>query len=460
MADINGSAAASVEQFGYKQELKRTLGVRDLVIFGMVFMSPSSCMSLFGLMSIFSGGHNVLCYSIGFVAMLFTALSYGQMVQAFPVAGSVYSYAQRGIHPALGFVAGWTIILDYFMIPCLLYLMSALYANALVPVIPVWGWILIYIIPCTLVNIIGVEVAAKVNFVIAGLLILASAAFVVAAIRYGALGIDGARLAMPTAIFNPATFSTSGLLQGSILAVLSYLGFDAITTLSEEAEESSKKIGQAIIIACVVQTVIYLALSYFGTVVAPDMSVFADPTTAFFDMCMTVGGAWLQIFITLVILVAGFATALVGQTAASRVLYGMGRDSLLPKKFFAYLHPKYKTPTYNVLLMGAVGLIGANVISVDLLSNLVTFGGLFGFICVNLAVIIHYFVRQKSGKFFRHILFPVIGIIICVAIMMIGMIPLARIVGFAWMAVGIIYLIVRSAKPEFRELLKNITISE
>lgn len=460
MSEKNSSAVASVEQFGYQQELKRSLGLRDLVFFGMVFMSPSSCMSLFGIMHFTSGGNNVICYAIGFVAMLFTALSYGQMVQAFPVAGSVYSYAQRGIHPALGFVAGWTIILDYFMIPCLLYLMSALYANALVPIIPVWGWILIYIIPCTLVNIIGIEVAAKVNFIIGGLLIIASAAFVIAAARYAILGIDGASLATPTAIINPATFNFQAVLGGSILAVLSYLGFDAITTLSEEAEESSKKIGLAIIIACVVQTVIYVALSFFGLLVLPDITAVADPTTAFFDMCMMVGGTWLQIFITLVILVAGFATALVGQTAASRVLYGMGRDKLLPKKFFAFLHPKYKTPTYNILLMGVVGLIGANVIGVDLLTNLVTFGGIFGFICVNLAVIIHFFVRQKSGKFFRHILFPVIGIIICASILMIGMIPLARIVGFTWMGIGIIYLIVRSTKPEFRELLKNVTISE
>jgi len=460
MSNSKSGAVASVEQFGYQQELRRSLSVRDLVIFGMVFMSPSSCMCLFGLMAAASGGHNFLCYGIGFVAMLFTALSYGQMVQAFPVAGSVYSYTQRGIHPALGFISGWTIILDYFLIPMLLFVMSALYANALMPVIPVWAWILIYVVPCTIVNIVGVEVAAKVNFVITGLLVLASIAFVMTSIRFAVLGIDGATLAMPTAIFNPATFSTQGLLQGSILAVLSYLGFDAITTLSEEAEESSKKIGLAIILACIIQTIIYLALAYFGTIVAPDITVFADPTTAFFDMCMKVGGAWLQIFVTLVIIIAGFATALVGQTAASRVLYGMGRDKLLPKKFFAYLHPKFKTPTYNIILMGVIGLIGANTISIDLLSNLVTFGGIFGFICVNLAVIVHYFVKKKTGRFFRHLIFPIIGIIICSAIMMIGMIPLARTVGFLWMAIGIIYLLVRSRKKKFRELLKNITISE
>jgi len=456
MADA--SNVASVEQFGYKQELNRALGLRDLVIFGMIFMSPSSCMCMFGMMAAASGGNNFLCYGIGFVAMLFTALSYGQMVQAFPVAGSVYAYTQRSIHPALGFIGGWTITLDYYLIPMLLYLMSALYANALVPAVPVWAWILIYVIPCTLVNIIGVEIAAKVNTIIAGLLFIAAGAFIIAAIRYAVLGIDGATLAAPTAIFNPATFTVQGLLGGSIMAILSYMGFDAITTLSEEAAESSKTIGKAIIIACVVQTIIYLLLSYFGTIVAPNIFALPDVTTAFFDMSMKVGGLWLQIFVTIVIIVAGFATALVGQTSASRVLFGMGRDGLISKKIFAHLHPKYKTPIYNILLMGGIGLIGALTIGVDLLSNIVTFGGLVGFILVNLSVIVHYFVKLKTRKFFRHLLFPCVGIFICASILLIGMMPIARIIGGSWMAIGIIYLLIRSTKPEFRELLKNVTI--
>lgn len=454
------SNSGNLEQFGYKQELKRALGVRDLVIFGMVFMAPVSCMTLFGFMAAASGGHNFLCYLFAFIAMLFTAFSYSQMVQAFPVAGSVYTYSQRGIHPSVGFIGGWTILLDYFLIPMFLYVISAIFANALVPAIPFWLWVLIYVVPCMIVNILGVELAARVNFIMTALMVAAIFAFVIAAIRYAALGIEGTALLTPAAIYNPVTFNLGGVLQGTILAVLSYLGFDAISTLSEEATVPPKKIGLAMILACTIQTVLYMLVAYFGTVVAPDITIFPVIDSAFFDMCFKVGGYGLQLFVTLVIVISGFATALAGQSSASRVLYGMGRDRLIPKKFFAHLHPKYKTPIYNILMMGIVGLFGAILIDVNLLSNLVSFGGLIGFSLVNLSVIVYLFARNKSGKFFQHVLFPVIGMIVCLSVIFIGMIPLARIVGFSWMGIGIIYLIIRSTKPEFRELLKNITVSE
>jgi len=455
MSESNNAA-----NLGYQQELKRALGIRDLVIFGMTFMAPVSSQTLFGLMSGASGGHNFLCYAIAFVAVLFTALSYGQMIPEFPAAGSVYTYTQRGIHPAVGFIGGWTILLDYFLIPMFLYLISAIYANALVPAIPFWVWVLIYVIPCMIVNILGIEMAAKVNLIMTGLMVISILAFSVAAIRYAALGIDGTSLAMPTAIFNPATFSFQGVLGGSIMAVMSYLGFDSISTLAEEATVPPKKVGLAIIICLCVQTCLYLLTAYFGNVVAPDVSIFPNIDSAFFDMCLQVGGMGLQLFVTLVIIVSGFATALAGQSAASRVLYGMGRDNLLPKKFFAHLHPKYKSPVYNILLMGIVGLFGAIFIGADMLSNMVSFGGLLGFTFVNLAVISYFFIKKKTGNFIQHLLFPIIGIIVCMAVVFIGMIPLSRIVGFSWMGIGVLYLLIRSTKPEFRELLKNVSISE
>jgi len=445
---------------GYAQELKRALGTRDLVIFGMTFMAPVSSQTMFGLMSGVSGGHNVICYLIGFVAVLFTALSYGQMIPEFPAAGSVYTYTQRGIHPTIGFIGGWTITLDYFLIPMFLYLISAVFANALVPAIPFWIWVIIYVVPCMIVNILGIELAAKVNLVMTGLMVASILAFTIAAIRYAALGIDGASLATPTAIFNPATFNFQGVLGGTIIAVMSYLGFDSISTLAEEATVPPKKVGLSIIYCLIIMTVLYFLTAYFGTVVAPDVSIFPDINSVFFDMCLKVGGLGLQLFVTLVIIISGFATALAGQSAASRVLYGMGRDNLLPKKFFAHLHPKFKTPIYNILMMGIVGLFGAIFIGADVLSNMVSFGGLWGFTFVNLSVIVYWFFKKKSGNFIQHFLFPIIGIIVCQGVVFIGMIPMTRVIGFAWIGIGVVYLLIRCTKPEFRELLKNVSISE
>lgn len=445
---------ASVEEYGYKQELKRSLGVRDLVIFGIIFMSPASCMTLFGLMTTISQGHNVIAYAIGFIAMLFTAYSYGKMVEAFPIAGSAYSYTQRAVSPKLGFIAGWVMLMDYFLIPLLLYVISSIYAHEMIPQIPLWGWILIYVIPVSYINIRGVEVAAKTNTVVSALLIAALLAFVIAAIHYAVTG-TGVSLFSTDAIYNPKMFSMKAVISASVLAVLSYLGFDSITTLAEEVHDSAKKIKLAIFIALTLQSVLYFSLSYFATVVAPDFAAITNPDTAFFELSYKVGGSALQIFITLVIIISGASTALAGQAAASRLLYGMGRDKLIPGAFFAYLHPTYRTPTYSILFMAVAGIAGALTISFATLADLVAFGGLFGFICVNLSVIFHYYIKCKSGKIVRHVIFPLLGMIIC-AYILYGMSTLAKTVGFSWMGVGIIYLIVRSfASQNFKDLLEN-----
>jgi putrescine importer len=448
------SNQVNLSSFGYKQELKRSLGLKDLVIFGMVFMAPVSCMTMFGLMAASSRGHNFLCYLLGFTAMLFTAYSYGKMAEAFPIAGSTYSYTQRAVNAKLGFLAGWVMLMDYFLIPMLLYVISAMFANALFPQIPFWCWILLYVVPVTFVNIRGVEVAAKVNMVMTGLMVAAVLAFVVAAVKYALTG-QVVSLFSWQAIYNAKTFSLGAVVSGSVLAVLSYLGFDAITTLTEEVHEPSGKISTAIIIACLLQTVLYFGVAYFGTLVAPNFTAFKNPDTAFFEIAFKVGGSALQTFITLVIIVSGASTALAGQSAASRLLYGMGRDRMIPAKFFAYLHPRYKTPTYSILFMGVVGLIGALVISMESLSEMVAFGGIFGFICVNLSVILQFYVKGKSGKFVRHALCPALGMAVCAYIMW-GMSPLAKIVGFSWLATGICYLVARSfASADFKDLLEN-----
>lgn len=445
---------ASVEEYGYKQELKRSLGVRDLVIFGIVFMAPVSSMTLFGLMATSSQGHNLLSYAIGFTAMLFTAYSYGKMVEAFPIAGSAYSYTQRAVSPKLGFIAGWVMLMDYFLIPMLLYVVSSIFAHELVPQIPFWGWILIYVVPVSFINIRGVEVAAKVNFIVTALMIAALLAFVIAAAKYALTG-NGVSILSMNAIYNPKTFSLSAVISGSVLAVLSYLGFDGITTLSEEVHESSKKISLAIFIALVVQTILYFSIAYFGTIVAPDFTAFKNPDTAFFEMAYKVGGSALQIFITLVIIISGASTALAGQAAASRLLYGMGRDKMIPSGFFAYLHPTFKTPTYSILFMGVIGIAGALNISFANLADMVAFGGLFGFICVNLSVIFHYYIKCKSRNVIMHVICPLLGMSIC-AYILYGMSPLAKTVGFGWMGVGIVYLVVRSfASQDFKDILEN-----
>ncbi|MBV7275947.1 amino acid permease [Clostridium sp. PL3] len=447
------------ESFGYKQELKKALTLKDLVIFGIVFMGPVSVMTLFGIMHVSSRGHSVLAYAIAFVAMLFTAYSYGEMVTAFPIAGSTYSYTQRAIHPKLGFLSGWVMILDYVLIPMLLYLISSSFANAIIPQIPIWAWILIYSIPITIINLIGVEVAAKANSVMTVIMFAAIIAFVVLALKYIITGNVSTGISIAT-IYNKDTFSFKGLVSGSAIAVVSYLGFDAITTLSEEANVGGKKIGLAIMLACLIQTFIYVIVAFLGTTIIPDYTKVANPDTAFFDIASKVGGNFLQIFISIAIMIAGVGTSLAGQSAASRLLYGMGRDKVIPEKIFAYLHPKFKTPFSSILVMSIIGTVGALFLNVTTVSELTAFGGLFGFTCVNLSVIVYYYFKNKSGKIIRHLIVPLIGMCVCIYILL-GLSSIAKIVGFTWMGLGIVYLIVRCGiSEEFKQNISSVTFKK
>lgn len=433
---------SSLEAFGYKQELKRTLKFKDLVIFGMVFMSPVSCMTLFGLLNGISRGHAVLAYLVGFCAMLFTAYSYGKMARAFPVAGSTYSYTQRAIHPYLGFIAGWVMLLDYVLIPLLLYVISANFACALFPQIPYWVWVLIFIIPVTIVNLLGIDVAAKVNNAMTMLMLLGVFCFIALAIINLTDGGLTKSLLL-NGVYNPETFSFKPLISASAIAVLSYLGFDAITTLSEEVNGSGSKVGAAAILACIFQTIIYISVVYFAVLTVPDFMSLDNPDTAFFNVAHVVGGVTFQTLITLIIMVSGIATALAGQSAAARLLYGMGRDKMIPASYFAWLHPKYLTPSYSIIFMALLGAIGSFTLRLETISELVTFGALFGFICVNLSVIVHYWIKIKGSTKLQYLLFPSIGTIVCVYIW-INLSPLSKTVGFTWMALGIIYLGVKS----------------
>src|SRR5450755_1641751 len=132
----------SLQEFGYKEQLQRVLTTKDLIIYGMVFMVPIAPYSVFGFVWNDSKGMVPLAYLVGLIGMFFTALSYAAMSRAFPLAGSVYTYAQRGLNDLAGFFSGWLILLDYILVPALLYIFSAIALQGLLPRMPEWAWLL------------------------------------------------------------------------------------------------------------------------------------------------------------------------------------------------------------------------------------------------------------------------------------------------------------------------------
>lgn len=440
-------ALTGTSAFGFSRssgELKKVLKTRDLVIFGLVFMAPVSAQTLFGELSVLSQGHAVLSYLFALVAMLFTASSYGVMAGHFPKAGSTYNYTSQAIHPHVGFVAGWAILLDYLMMPILLTKLSAIFMLELLPFVPFWVMLLVFLIPITLFNYFGTKLTARVNLFMMFAMLFSLIIFISFAIK--SLATDGGVGAVFSiqGLINSTTLSTGVVVSGASIAVLSYLGFDAVTTMAEDSQVTGKMVGTAAVVCLLFASVFYIAQVYFATLVMPDFTAFGSQDTAFFEIATILGGSALATVCTLIIAISGISTGLAGQSAGSRILFGMGRDKVLPK-FFAYVHEKYQTPSNSIIILAILGYLGALFLPLDLIFSIMVFGALIGFKCVNLSVIVEFFFRRKErrGKhIFLNVLFPFLGMVIC-GFIMINMDLLGLAVGSLWVLIGIVLLIVR-----------------
>jgi putrescine importer len=419
--------------------LQRTLSRKDLIVYGLAILTPTAVYPVYGVVRQASNGHVALSYLAAMLAMLFTAASYGKMALAFPVAGSTYSYARRALHPAVGFLAGWAMILDYVLVPLLSAIFVSLTAHRLVPAVPFAAWALLFCVTITAVNILGMQVTKRANEIMLFLMCLSAVWFIAAAAAHGGTPPGLFRAA---AVYDPATFALRPLMLGAGIATLSYLGFDAVSTLAEEATDPKADIGFATVFVCVLQTLICFVVAYLATIVWPSDRPLPDVETAILDISRLTGGESLFGFNTFVVLVAGVASSLASVAGASRMLYGMGRDRMLPPALFAHLSLRFATPVRSIVLMGVLSFVGALFISFQQVVELVNFGAFAGFVLVNCSVVAHYFVgkRERRGlQLLTNLVFPVLGAVVCIYVWL-SLSADAKTAGFAWLAAGLIYL--------------------
>ena len=424
--------------------LRRILSRRDLILYGLVLLGPTAAYPVFGIVQQTSRGHAVLSYMVAMVAMLFTAASYGKMSGAFPSAGSTYTYAQKGLHPNIGFIAGWAMILDYFLIPLLSVVYVALTANRMLPQVPYFVWAILCTVMITAINVRGIRVTARAGNVMMVLMTACAILFVIVAARWVILRHGAAGLISLPALYNPETFSLRPLMLGAAIASLSYIGFDAISTLAEDTIRPERDISIATVLVCLIQTVFCVVTVYLAALIWPDFRTFPNPDTAILDIANTAGGAWMMGAMIFILLVAGVASALTGQAGASRLLLGMGRDGVISRRIFAHIDPKFSTPVRGIYVMGFVSLIGSLVMRFQLVVELLNFGAFIGFILVNLSVIRHFYFRlhQRTGyALFSNLLFPSAGTLVCTYVWF-NLSFKARVAGFCWLGIGLVYLTV------------------
>jgi amino acid transporter len=431
----------SLQKFGYKAELRRVLSTKDLIVYGMIFMVPIAPFSIYGLVWNDAKGMVPLAYLLGLVGMFFTALSYAYMSRAFPLAGSVYTYAQRGLHEVAGFFSGWLILLDYILVPALLYLVSAVALRPLLPAIPAWAWVTAFIAFNLVVNFVGIEFTARVNRYMLVMELVTLALFVGLGLiaLYGGAGAGQLTL---KPIYDPQVFSFATVAGATSIAVLSFLGFDGISTLSEESREGQNSVGRATVLSLLLVGVLFMLQTWIATDLSVGMK-FNSPETAFYEIAQRAGGAWLRLItIIAVVIASAIANAMVAQAAMSRILFAMARDGKLPS-ILAKVHPRYMTPYISTLVVAAVSLVVGLLFTnrIDDLASIVNFGALTGFVLLHLSVINHYFLRQRSGDWLRHLLFPLVGMLIIIYVL-VEMDRAAKILGACWIGIGVLYYLV------------------
>ena len=417
--------------------LRRALGLWDLVFYGIIMIQPTAPMPLFGVVSQVAQGHVALTILIGMCGMLFTAMSYGRMARAYPAAGSAYTYVGQELHPALGYLTGWSMALDYMMNPILCTIWCSKAAGNIVPEIPFGLWALFFAGLFTLLNLRGIRTSARINEALAGGMLVVVVIFFVAAARYlaGGAPLDWSHLTRP--VYDPQTFAWPAVFTGTSIAVLTYIGFDGISTLSEEVHNPRRNVLLATVLTCLITGVLATVEVYVAQLVWPDYSSFPDVDTAYSFVAGRAGGPVLFHLVNFTLLVASIGSGMGAQLAGARLLYGMGRDNALPRGFFGAVEPRRRIPRNNVLLIGGLALAGAFVMTFQLAAELINFGAFIAFMGVNLAAFAHYFVRGRE-RTLGYLLPPLLGFILCFYIWANLRWP-AKLAGGAWLVAGFLY---------------------
>jgi len=421
--------------------LRRALGLWDLVLYGIIVIQPTAPMPVYGVMTQRAHGHAVTTILIAMVAMLFTAISYGRMARAYPSAGSAFTYVGCEIHPALGYVTGWGMAMDYMINPVLCTILCSKYAMNFLPGIPYFLWAIGFAALLTGLNLFAIRTSARINAALAASMGVVIVIFLAAAVRYvAAVPHDGVAF-FTRPFYDPQTFSLRAVLGGTSLAVLTYIGFDGISTLSEEAENPKRNILLATVLVCLVTGVVASIEVYAAQLVWPGFN-FPDVDTAYVHVAGRAAGAWLFALVNVTLLVATVGSGMASQLGAARLLYGMGRGNAIPKSFFGTIEPKRRIPRNNVLFLGAVALGGAYVLSFERAAELLNFGALLAFMGVNAAAFTRFYLREDRKRW-TNLVTPVLGFLVCFLLWLSLSWP-AKVAGVIWMVVGIVYGAIRT----------------
>ncbi|CAK6471857.1 amino acid permease [Peribacillus simplex] len=422
--------------------LVKSLKLPHVVFMGLAWMTPMIYFTIYGVAYEAAEGKMAVAYIVAFLAIFFTAYSYSRMVKAYPIAGSAYTYTKNSIHPKAGFLVGWALLIDYVFSPIIAILTFGIFMNTEFPAIPTYVWIIIMNIVLAVVNILGIKSAARIS----GISVLLQIGFIFLfcmLIIKDILAGEGTSSILTLAPFFGEDAAMGTIFSGAALICFCFLGFDAVTTMAEETVDAQKTIPKAIFLIIFIAAIMYISISYLIQIAYPDFT-FVNADNAAYSLVRLIGGNLLSSLFIMVLIVATFTQGLSSVTSVSRFLYALGRESILPKKLFTSLHPKYKTPVSNIIFIAVISL-SAVFISLNSAVLFVSFGALTAFIFVNLSVIAHFYIKLKKRspkETFLYLVFPLVGATFIGWLL--TLLDLATLkFGVSWIMIGFVYLFIK-----------------
>lgn len=432
-------------------KLKKNLVLWHIIIIGLAYIQPLTLFDTFGLVSDGSHGHVPTSYIFALVAILLTSISYGHMIKRYPSSGSAYTYAQKSIHPNVGFMVGWSSWLDYLLSPLVNIILADIYLRALYPEVNNWIWVIGLTTVMTIINLFGSRFVARFNstIVVVQLGIIFYFVYQVYVLLTqgtyadGTLDPDKAALWSLSPFWNEMT-SVGALIGGATILCFSFTGFDALSSLAEETKDAEKTLPRAIFSTALIAGIIFIVSTYFIQLYFPsDPNIYFNPLDESQPvMVAAIGSIAFKTMVLYFAVIAVMASGISAHAGVSRLMYVMGRDGVINTKIFGHISPRLHTPTYNILIVGVVALT-AGFLNLEHIVNLISFGALTAFSFVNFSVISRYALRDGRNKtpadIIKYIIVPTLGFA-SVFLMWLEIDESALKIGLVWAAIGVGYL--------------------
>lgn len=434
-------------------KLRRILGLPALILFGLTYMAPVTVFTTYGTVSQITDNHLAAAYVVALATMIFTAISYARLSKEFPAAGSAYSYTQKSFGGHLGFMTGWTLMLDYLFLPMINFLLIGVYLNSQFPQIPAGAFALASLLLVLGLNVAGINFVSKMNTAVVSLSVLLVVVFI--ALSFNQLTVHGAPDILGP--FSPSN-GLGPIFSGAAILSLSFLGFDAVSTLSEEAKSPEKNIPRAIIITTLLGGIIFITVAWVGGLVFPDWRSFVNLDAAGADLMAKVGNTFFATFFVAIYVVGAFGSGMTTQVSVTRIIFAMGRDGLLPRKL-GILSARFRTPVTAAVVVSVISLL-CLVLTLEAAASMISFGALFAFSMVNLAVAKHFYIdtkRRGAGAVANYLMLPLAGFALTIWLWT-SLAPISWIVGACWMALGAGILAWRT--KGFRQAPPHINFNE